>query len=137
MKKIIISGLIAGVGIFIISMGFSFLLGYLFPAIQAEYQNPNLFRPWSDPLMSLYFAYPFILGLGLAFFWNKTKEVFKGKGFNRAINFAGWYFLIAAIPGMLITYSSFPVSLGLIIIWTVSGFIEALVAGLVFDKFNA
>lgn len=136
MNKIIISGLIAGAGIFVVSMGFSFLLGALFPAIQAEYQNPNLFRPWSDPLMSLYFVYPFILGIVLAFFWNKTKEVFKGKGLNRAANFAAWYFLIAAIPGMWITYSSFPVSLGLILIWTVSGFIEALVAGGVFDKFN-
>ncbi|OGM20685.1 hypothetical protein A2771_02510 [Candidatus Woesebacteria bacterium RIFCSPHIGHO2_01_FULL_38_26b] len=137
MKKIVIPGFLAGVVNLIVGMLLSQIYSFIFPSIALEYINPALFRPWSDPLMSLIFLYPFVLGFVLAWVWDKTKKLFEAKSeFERACKFGGAYWVIAGIPGMLITYSSFQVSLLMVLAWTISGFVEAVVAGFIFVKKN-
>lgn len=114
-------------------------ISYLFmliPSVTADYNNSNIMRSWNDPLMSLFFLYPFVLGIALAWIWNRTKPLFKGTWRKRSFNFGLSYFIIATIPGMLITYSSFPLSFWTVIGWTVSGFVNAYVAGMIFAKMN-
>ena len=136
MKKVVVPGLIAGIAMLITGMALNWLFGFIFPSVAAEYQNPDLFRPWDDPLMSLIFVHPFILGLALAWAWDKTKDLFKERDvFWRCCQFAGAYWLIS-IPGMLISYSTFPVSLTMIVSWSLSGFAQAVVAGWIFAKRN-
>ena len=124
---VIKKGLIAGVAALVVGFGINWLAGVIFPSITQEYQNPNIFRPWTDPLMMAYFAHPFILGLVLAYLWDKLKA-------KDALEFAKLYFIIAAIPGMFVSYTSFQLSLLMILVWTVSGFLQAFVAGLVFAR---
>jgi hypothetical protein len=99
----------------------------VFPALASEYQNTAMFRPWSDPLMTVYFAYPFILGVVSAYLWERVHR-------PRPVEFAKLYFVIATIPGMFITYTSFQISLSMVLLWTVTGYIQALVAGYIFAK---
>ena len=120
-------GLIAGVAALVVGFGINWLAGVIFPSITQEYQNPNIFRPWTYPLIMAYFAHPFILGLVLAYLWDKLKA-------KDALEFAKLYFIIAAIPGMFVSYTSFQLSLLMILVWTVSGFLQAFVAGLVFAR---
>ena len=128
-------GLLAGLAIFIFGIAVNFLITYLFPTLTAEYQNTNIFRSWTDPLMTAYFAYPFILGLVLSYFWNLVKDKIKGKNpQDKAMEFAKIYFIIATIPGMFISYTSMQLSLTMILVWTIVGYLEALIAGLVFAK---
>ncbi|HCC60054.1 MAG: hypothetical protein A2402_01385 [Candidatus Staskawiczbacteria bacterium RIFOXYC1_FULL_37_43] len=135
-KKVIVSGLLAGLVIFIASMLASKIFGVIFPWLDAEYQNESIFRPWTDPLMLLYFAYPFLLGIILAWFWQKTKSIF-GENIKGGVNFGVVYWAITSIPGMFITYSSFQVSLLMIISWSVAGLIGAVLAGIVFVKLDS
>lgn len=138
MKKIIIPGIVAGVVLLVVSMGISAIFNALFPQINQEYMNPSIFRPWSDPLMTLYFAYPFLLGLVLAIVWDKAKSVVSGKTYvDKGFQFGLLYFIAAGIPGMFITYSSFQVSLLMVINWSIAGFIEAVVAGIILAKMNS
>jgi len=44
--------------------------------------------------------------------------------------------VIASIPGMVITYSSFQVSLPMVLTWTVFGLVSALAGGLVCAGMN-
>ena len=134
-KKIILPGLSVGLINFIASMLISKIFGVVFLSISAEYQNTNLFRPWSDPLMLLFFIYPFLLGIILAWFWNKTKTIF-GENIVGGIKFGINYWIITTIPGMFITYSSMPYSLLMVISWTISGLITALLAGIILVKLN-
>jgi len=120
---------------FLASMLVSKVFGVIFPSINAQYQNTNLFRPWTDPLMLLFFVYPFLTGIILAWFWNKTKNVF-GENIKGGINFGITYWVIASIPGMFITYSSMPYSLLIVISWLVGGLVEALLAGVILSKLN-
>jgi len=138
MKKTILSGLFAGVAMLIVGMIFSWLFNWLFPSVALEYQNPGLFRPWSDPLMSLYFLYPFILGLILSFLWNKHKlsPNFGGSVWKKGATFGAAYWVVASIPGMFISYSSLQVSLLMVIGWSISGLINAIVAGWILARWN-
>lgn len=120
-------GLIAGIAILVVGFGFNWIVGMLISSLQAEYQNPAIFRSWQDPLMMAYFAYPFILGVVAAYLWDKLKA-------KDALEFAKTYFIIATVPGMFITLSSFQISYIMVVSWTVVGFLEILVAGWVFTK---
>ena len=134
MKKVVKPGILAGVLMLVAGMGLSYLLNFIFPSLAVEYENANLFRPWSDPLMSIYFAYPFVLGLVLAWAWEKTKKLFKGDDNKRGVDFGLSVWLITSVPGMIITYSSFQVSLLIVLTWTLSSLVNAILAGLVFAR---
>jgi hypothetical protein len=120
-------GLIAGLANLVLGFGINQFVMLLLPAITAEYQNEAMFRPWSDPLMMVYFAYPFILGVVAAYLWERV-------GKPKPFDFAKLYFLIATIPGMFITYTSFQISFTMVLLWAATGFVEVFVAGLVFVR---
>ena len=126
-------GLIAGVAILIVGMLINFLLEAFIPGLTKEYQTA-MFRPWTDPLMTAYFAYPFILGVVAAYLWDLIEKKFIGDAVNKAFQFAKLYFIIATIPGMFISYTTFQISLTMILAWTATGFVDVFVAGLVFTK---
>lgn len=136
MRKVFIPGLIAGAAMLVVSMILSQLINLAFPALMEQYKA-SLFRPWDDPIMSLYFAHPFVLGLALAFVWDKVKGLLKGVPIKRATHFALAYFIVATVPGMLISYSSFPLSLSMILSWTLSSLLQAWTAGVVLAKLNS
>jgi len=136
MKKIIKPGILAGIAMLIVGMTVSYLLHFMFPSLAAEYNNTNIFRSWSDPLMSLYFLYPFTVGLILAWVWQKTKSLFKGSVKQKGVNFGLAYWLVSSIPGMLITYSSFKTSFLMVLTWLIGGLVNGIVAGLIFVKMD-
>lgn len=137
MKKVFLPGLVAGIAMLIVSMLVNQFVNMFVPSVAAEYVNPALFRPWSDPLMSLFFLHPFVLGFILAWVWNKVKTLFiAGSVWQKGARFGLVVWLVASIPGMLISYSSFPVSLAMISSWLISGLISVVVAGCIFAKMN-
>lgn len=120
-------GLFAGITLLIFSFFLNWFSNLVFPQLAAEYQNPNMFRPWQDPLMMAYFAYPFIFGFVGYYLWGKLKK-------PKAMEFAKIYFIVATIPGMFITYTSFKLSFLMVLIWAVSGFFQAYIAGWIFSR---
>ena len=135
MNLFIKRGLIAGAVNSVIGFALSWFLHMVFPSIGMEYQNTAIFRPWTDPLMMIYFVYPFILGFSLVYLWSILVTNFKEKSpWEKAIQFAKTYFFAATIPGMFISLTSFQVSYLMIGSWTLSGFVQALVAGWVFTR---
>lgn len=87
--------------------------------------------------MWVIFVYPFFLGIALAWVWDKTKSGITGTNVARAARFAFAFWAVAHVPAMIMIYSCMPVSLAVVSIWTVSGFVYGLIAGLVFAKWNA
>ena len=135
MKRAILFGLLAGLAMLIVSVALGPLFNLLFPSLAAEYNNTNLFRPWSDPIMYLMLVEPFILGIILAWIFYITKGLFKEKiVWKKGIYFGLCYWVIT-IPGMVMSYSSFPISLLMVMTWSVSILIQAIVAGLIYARF--
>jgi len=135
MKKIIWPGLLAGIVMLVLGMIVSYAF-MIIPSVSADYQNTGLMRSWQDPLMMLFFLVYFIEGIIYAWVWNKTRVLFKGTSVRRGTMFGLSIWLVAMIPGMFISYTSFPLSLLTILSWTVSGLINTIVAGLIFAKMN-
>ncbi len=130
MKRTISVGLLAGLVLLLVGLALNAAISRVAPSLQAEYENAAVFRSWSDPLMSLYFLYPFLFGVLLAWVWRRVTPL--QISWNR---FAGAVFLVFTIPGMLITYASFQVSLSMVLSWTLSGLIDAVIASYLFAKF--
>jgi hypothetical protein len=134
MKKVIIFGLLAG----LIMLALSMILGSVFhiiaPDLKSEYENANLFRPWSDPLMLLMFVQPFLVGIILAWIWQKTKGLFTGTELWKSGLCFGFIYWVTTIPGMVISYSTFQISLLMVANWTASNLLAGLCAGILFSK---
>ncbi len=137
MKKIILPGILAGIIMLVASMALGYVFQViLFPHLAQEYVN-GIFRSWSDPLMSIYFVYPFILGIILAWAWNMLKPILVQKRkWERGICFGFGIWLVSSIPGMIMAYSSFKISLIMTLTWLITGLVDAIIAGIVFSKMN-
>lgn len=136
MRKIFLYGLLAGVLMLVVGLALSQIFNFVFPSLKAEYMNENLIRPWSDPVMSLYFVYPFVFGILAAWVWSKVKPVVPGQTpWQKAWRFAlaGW--IVSNIPGMLMSYSTFPISLLMVVSWSLSSLIQFVIAGWVYARF--
>ncbi len=134
MKKIIISGLIAGVILLVLSILGLYLTMWLFPDIAMQYFNPA-FNDQSSRYM-IYYIHPFIIALALSWFWNRFKGILTGSFFTRGIEFGLIYVLIATFPSMWLIYSAISVSLAMVATWFVFGLLQGIISGLVFEKIN-
>lgn len=134
MKKVILSVMISGFTLLILSGVLFYASAYLFPAVTQEYLS-SVFRT-AGKLDWLYYLHPFILSIGLKWFWERYKTLFKGSIILRAMEVALVYSIVALIPVLWLTFSAIDVSLSMVFMWLLYGLIQAFVAGLVFAKLN-
>jgi len=135
-KKIVLSGLLAGIIMLAVGMSISAIMAAIVPSLKPQYSNTRLFRSMDDPIMALYFVHPFFLGIVLAWIWSTIKAVFSGKSdTSRVWQFAIGYWLVS-LSGMLISYSTFQVSFLMVASWTIAIFIESIVVAYLFTKIN-
>ena len=136
MKKVLWTGLIAGVAMIIVNILLNPIFNALFPWLQDAYMDNAVFRPWSDPAMMLFWLYPLALGLALAWVWDKTKQLFDGTVWCKGAKFGLILFFVSGVPAFLINFSSFNLPFVMILSWTIMGLINGIVAGLILAKVN-
>jgi hypothetical protein len=134
MKKIMISGLAAGVVLLVFSVLGLYMTIWFFPGLAAQYFDPA-FDTDSDKVM-LYYIHPFIISMALSWFWARFKGVLTGSFLTRGIEFGLIYSLVAVFPMMWLIYSAMNVSLAMVGTWFVLSMAQGLITGLVFEKMN-
>ena len=134
MKKIIFSGLLAGVVLLILSIGALYATIWFFPGVAAQYYDPAFDTQGSRDM--IYYAHPFVIALALSWFWNRFKGTLTGGFLTKGIEFGFVYALIAILPVMWLIYSAMSVSLAMVGTWWLFGLLQGVVAGLVFEKLN-
>jgi hypothetical protein len=134
MKKILISGLIAGCILFIISYGGLFLAVRFFPRLFIEYNGPLFNSDGSRDV--LFYLHAFIVSFALSWFWDRFKGLLKGASILRGLEFGFVYAVIALLPVMWISYSALDITLPIVLSWFLYGLAQAIVAGVVFAKVN-
>ena len=134
MKKVLISGLLAGVILFIVSYGGLFLTIKFIPEIFVMYNNPLFESDGSRDI--LFYMHAFIISLALSWFWERFKGLFKGPFLLRGMEFGLVYALVALLPVMWITFSSLDITAFMVISWFLYGLFQAVVAGIVFARIN-
>ena len=134
MKKILKSGLIAGIILFIVSYGGLFLSIRFFPALFVDYNNPLFNSDGSRDV--LFYMHAFIISLALSWFWERFKLLFHGPFLLRGLEFGSVYAIVALLPVMWITFSSLDISIAMVASWFFYGLFQAVVAGIIFAKIN-
>jgi hypothetical protein len=134
MKKVLKSGLIAGIVLFIISYGGLFLAIKFFPQFFVEYNNP-LFNS-DGSRNALFYMHAFIISFALSWFWERFKGLFNGPFLLRGLEFGLIYALVALLPVMWITFSSLDITIIMVASWFFYGLFQAIVAGILFAKIN-
>ena len=134
MKKILASGLIAGIVLFIISYGGLYLSIKFFPRFFVEYNNPLFTSDGSRDI--LFYLHAFIISFALSWFWERFKSLFHGPFLLRGLEFGSVYALVALLPVMWITFSSMDITVAMVLSWFLYGLFQATVAGIVFARFN-
>lgn len=134
MKKIITSGLTAGLVLLVLSVGGLYLTIWLFPNLAMQYFSPA-FNDQSSRY-SIYYLHPFIVALALSWLWSRYKSVLRGSFMARGLEFGLIYATVAIFPLMWLIYSAISVSLPMLATWFVFGLLQGVVAGLVFEKIN-
>ncbi len=129
--KITKNGLLAGLAMLAVGWILMPVWTALFPSIASEYANILVFRPWGDPLMNLFLLQPFILGIALAYVFEKVGGVFKQKKyFERGTAFGFMVWVVSGIPGMFATYTSFQLSEAMVLSWLLGGLVQMLAGGI-------
>lgn len=136
MKKIFLSGLVAGIILSIVSYGGLYLSVRFLPNLFIDaYANNPLIN--SDGIKDvLFFSHAFVLCFALSWFWERFKGFLKGTSFLRSLKFGGIYAFIGLLPVMWITYSAMDVTVTMVFSWLLYGFFQAIIAGIVFVKMN-
>ena len=135
MKKIINSGLVTSIVLLVFAYLCLLVMPVLLPKVAEEYYSPAFVSDESRNL--LYYIHPVVLSFGLAWFWNRFKKLLKGNALMQGVEMALIYVVIATVPSLLITYSAINVSLLTIGSWLLYGFLQALIAGIIFSKMHA
>ena len=134
MKKIIVSGLIAGVVLLIFSVAGLYLTIWFFPNLALQYYDPAFNNEGHRYL--IYFIHPFIISQGLSWFWDRFKEKLTGSYIALGIEFGLVYVIIAIIPMMCLIYSALSISTTMVATWLVFGLLQGTISGLLFEKIN-
>jgi hypothetical protein len=134
MKKILISGLLAGCILFVLSYGALYLAVKFFPTLFVEYNNPLFNSDGSRDI--LFYMHAFIFSFALSWFWDRFKSLFKGPFILRGLEFGLVYSIIALLPVMWISFSALDITVYMVFSWFVYGLIQAIIAGIIFAKVN-
>ncbi len=134
MKKIIVSGFVAGIVLLILSALGLYMTVWLFPSIAQQYFDPA-FDTQTSRVM-LYYMHPFVISIALAWFWSRYKTVLTGSFITKGIEFGLIYAGIAIFPMMWLIYSSISVSIEMLATWLVLGILQGVISGLIFEKMN-
>ena len=136
MKKVLISGLVAGVILSILSYGGLFLAVTL-PMMQSffvEYLS-NVFI--SDRSRDFFFySHALLISMALSWFWERSKKVFHGHFILRGLEFGLAYTIAGLLPILWMTYSQIDVSQTMVLSWLGFGFLQSCAAGIIFAKMN-
>jgi hypothetical protein len=134
MKKILVSGLITGCILFVLSYGSLYLAVKYFPSLFTAYFNPLFNSDGSRDV--LFYMHAFIFSLALSWFWDRFKSLFKGAFILRGIEFGLVYAVIALLPVMWISFSALDITVAMVSSWFMYGLVQASIAGIVFAKLN-
>jgi hypothetical protein len=134
MKKVLITGLIAGIILFILSYGGLFLTIRFFPELFILYNNPLFNSDGSRDV--LFYLHAFIISFALSWFWDRFKGLFSGPFILRGLEFGLVYALVALLPVMWITFSSMDITLIMVVSWFLYGLFQAVLAGILFARIN-
>ena len=122
-KKGIIAGLIAGIVILIVGMTSGYLFG-------TDYEKtPELWKHMTGNWYYTMIAVDFIEGILYGLVFTVVYTGIPGNGWKKGLNYGLILWIVATIPGMLMTYITMTVPDMIVASWLFGGLISLVIAG--------
>lgn len=128
--KIALAGLIAGFAVAIVSWVFQFGVQYLFPYNVLELGG---MRSIDDPLMALFFMYPWVIGFTMAAVYPFFTKLVESEG-NKPLMYALIVWVLSSIPSFFIVFSTMSYPVGFYLNQLIGSFIHTVAAAYVIWK---
>ncbi|MGA2934298.1 MAG: hypothetical protein ABSD81_03995 [Methanomicrobiales archaeon] len=109
LKKILIGGIAGGILLFIAQFAFAMVGNLIAPY---DIFAIGGMRARNDPVMLLFFAYPFVLSFTFAIAFDRVKAALEGSCTGLGLTFGLILFLLVTVPGMFVIFSSMNYPLG-------------------------
>ena len=130
-KKVLVSGLAAGVAIFVASFVVDSLISFVWPYNVFELGG---MRSMEDPLMMLFFASPFVIGLAVAVLYDFTKQAFSGTAVQKGLRLGLLVWLVGSVPSAFIVFTSMTYPIGFTVSSVVTTLLYMIAGGIVIAK---
>ncbi len=130
------SGLVAGVALSVLSYG------GLFIAVNIKFFTPFFVEYLSGVFVSdqsrdlFFYSHAMVISFALAFFWDRSRTIFKGPFIIRGLEFGLLYTIAGLLPILWMTYSQIDVPATMVLSWLGFGFFQSCAAGIIFAKMN-
>jgi hypothetical protein len=102
-KKIAVSGIAAGIIILILMVVINVVMNTVIPADLSTYGG---MRAADDPVMTLFFFYPFIVAFAAAFIFDVVKDCLKGTTVRKGLMFGALLLVVMTLPSLYVMITS-------------------------------
>lgn len=119
-----------GITMFLVGVIFYFLVPFIVPGINPQYDNLKLFRPWPEWTSTYMTIHPFLYGPVFAAIFLKLRQVTSfPAGIKGGFIYGAGVFCVGSLPVFLLAFASFQVSVEIIATWIVQNLCQYLAAG--------
>ena len=130
-KKIVISWIAGAILLFVTMVIFSFVSTWIAP--YSIYAIGGM-RPATDPVMMLYFAYPFVFSLTAVCAYSLIRTALPGGYIRKGLIFGGILVLLVLVNNAFVIFSSMLYPAGFFIELILNGLVSYPLLGIVFSK---
>jgi hypothetical protein len=130
-KNIVLAGFSGGVVLLISMFIFGEIANAIFPYDIATLGG---MRAMNDPVMGLFFLYPFVLSFVAAILFDIIKDSLKGTTLFKGLMFGLMFFMLQTIPSMFVIFISMSYPTGFHLSSFLNGIIGFPVIGILFAK---
>jgi len=130
-KNVVVAGIGGGVILLVCMLFFGVIANALSPYDIAMLGG---MRAINDPIMGLFFLYPFVVSFVAAILFDIIKDSLKGTALYKGLEFGLLLFMIQTIPSMFVIFTSMTYPLGFYISSFLNGIIGYPVIGILFVK---
>ncbi len=102
-KNIVIGGISAGFVLLLLMIVSGYLVNLVLPADISRYGG---MRAMNDPIMNLFYLYPFVIAFAAAIVFNCISGCLKGTPARKGLMFGAMLICIMTVPGLYVMYTS-------------------------------
>ncbi|HEX3000805.1 MAG TPA: hypothetical protein VHN82_00300 [Methanoregula sp.] len=102
-KNFFIAGITGGIVLSLLMVVSGFLVNLLIPTDLSQYGG---MRSMNDPVMTLFYLYPFVIAFATAFLFDIVNGILEGTLVRKGLRFGGLLIAIMTIPSLYVMYTS-------------------------------